>query len=1515
MKFIKILVSAVLGVLLFPDTVLGQQRGRPTLNAERTTFVADNGRLLRGPFTSSEWSTPAPYTQLANMKTLGFNAIHLYGESFNLTYPNAGSTAPGYAVKRIDQIVKDTRELGLYLIITIGNGAENGNHNRLYAEDFWKFYAPRYANESHVIYEIHNEPVGWGPSYVTAQNPPGAMTMEVNCYNIIRQFAPNTPVLLFSYSVLGGTSGANGALSDIQSFNQAVFGTPTVTWTNIAMGFHGYAGARETAIAISNILAAGYPCFMTEFVSEPWGGETHGLDVVLTAALERMGVSWLTFSFVPPWGVSSDITTPSIYSERVQRSGLSWIPDFGTFPVNRGTYGNNGLPWTTPDYVSNKLAGTLRIEAENFDNGGKNVAYSNSKTVNIGGQYRTNDTVSIESTEDVGGGYNAGYILGGDWLEYTINVPVAATYDLRLRVAGLSAGIVQILASDEDLTGSWILPATGGWQTWATATRTVMLPAGQHRLRISVINGGFNLNWLELAPTTTGALPDGIYRIQNVASTNALDLDASQRVVSAPISTSPSQRWQLRHIGGGSYRVTSPTNNWNWNTWITALHLTSWWGAGADQSFLIIPVGSGQFRIVSSGNGRVFQPSTGSAALLDRVVYTGADTQKWTFGAKYWDTSSGDGLQGGAGTWDVNSTATWNATLDGSAPLSKFWTSDTAYFLTGVVNSVDLAGTVAVDSIQQTVNGTATTINGGTLVLAGSNPLSNGVGSGNAALTINSAVQINNLPITVNAVQQIILGQGLAGTGNVTKVGASVLTLGAASPFEGKLLLDGGTVNINGDAVNVQGISFGSTAGSSIPAALNLDGNVVTTGINLQSYGNNTLSIATGRTLTVNGPAMFGFNGVDAPGSGTAMLVASGGGALTINTVDGNFIVAGGKAGETVNVDFSSLAKLTVNTGLNGNVYLGVSATNTSDVLKLAATTNINTGTLYVGDAKGGGTYSLFLGGGVNTIKADNLYLAQKSGNNNSSDGSITFRADDTTGSLQVRAADGVGRANFYQNDNASTIGRTLTSTFDVSGHFADLWLNMLVIGRRNGSGTPSTLTTDTFKWDRGALDVANQVILEQAPDNAGSGKTYSGVMTIGSAASTPADTAVLSGGVLIAQNRGTISGSIASGTLNIGGGTVTSGSIILGDLVGGAASRQSKATLNLTGGTLNMTGPIVAGTTGGTGTKTTTFTLNGGSLELAGNSLGATGSGAIGTLSFLSGTLSNVGGINGTASLTKTGNGTLMLSGNNTFTGSVSVDGGTLALVGNVASSVVTTAAGVLAPQGTPLIAGSLTLGTSGTLRVRINGTTVGSGYDQLAVGGNVTLAGALEVQAGAGLAPGTRFMVLNKTSAGAFAGTFSGRPEGGSFTASGYTWIISYTGGNGNDVVLSIASPLQQWRQTHFGSIAGAGTAVDTADPDGDGVVNLLEYALGTVPTSAASVSVPVPSVVGSRLQISFLRARSDVTYIVETTSDLSSGAWSILATNPGSVGQTVTISDTLNLTTANSPRRFMRLRVSSP
>jgi fibronectin type 3 domain-containing protein len=638
--FTMAVISLICSLGFFADRAAGQPatipRGRPHLNAARTTFVGDNGQNLRGPYTSTEWTSATSWQNIAAMKNLGFNTVHLYAEDFNTNYPASG-TAPGYSAANVDAIVAETATNGLYLIITIGNGAYNGNYNAAYITNFWKFYAPRYANNTHVLYEIQNEPVAWGPPYSSANaTPPGAINMEVASYNIIRQYAPNTPVLLFTYAVFSGSGGASAALTDIQAFNTAVFTNANAVWTNEAVAFHGYAGWQSTATAVSALLSSGYPCFETEYLGGPWGAGVGGLDAELISKMETLGVSWITFEYIPPSGVSVDVTQPQCYSNIVVNAGLSWTPDYGNFPQVRGPYGNGGQPWTVPaSYVNNFLSGTpLLIQAENFDSGGEGVAYHYTTTT-LSGQYRTTETVAIEVTADTGGGYDVTGTAAGDWLEYTIWIQVPGYYNLSLRYAAPTNGCaVQVTGNGNDRTGAWELPATGGSSTWATANRPVLLEYGRQKLHLNILNGGFNFNWMQLTPATNGLVPNGTYTFQNAANTLAFNgLTATGAVIATNDSGSTNQQWNLQHIGGGQYEISAAPNGWSWNYNNNSLGFTSGWGTGGGQCFIVAPTSGNFYRILPVSNGEPLETSATNQNTIDQRPYSGSATQQWALAA------------------------------------------------------------------------------------------------------------------------------------------------------------------------------------------------------------------------------------------------------------------------------------------------------------------------------------------------------------------------------------------------------------------------------------------------------------------------------------------------------------------------------------------------------------------------------------------------------------------------------------------------------------------------------------------------------------------------------------------------------------------------------------------------------------------------------------------------------------------------------------------------------------------
>ena len=143
-----------------------------------------------------------------------------------------------------------------------------------------------------------------------------------------------------------------------------------------------------------------------------------------------------------------------------------------------------------------------RIEAENYDLGGEGVAYGKATVGNPGGVYRTDEDVGLEQADDAGGGHRVAWINPGDWLEYTVNVPDdSAIYHVSLRVASPTGGGQLRVRLDGIVLGTVTVPRTGGWVNW----QTIALPdvpitggTGSRALRLEVLAGGFNLNWIQL---------------------------------------------------------------------------------------------------------------------------------------------------------------------------------------------------------------------------------------------------------------------------------------------------------------------------------------------------------------------------------------------------------------------------------------------------------------------------------------------------------------------------------------------------------------------------------------------------------------------------------------------------------------------------------------------------------------------------------------------------------------------------------------------------------------------------------------------------------------------------------------------------------------------------------------------------------------------------------------------------------------------------------------------------------
>lgn len=155
----------------------------------------------------------------------------------------------------------------------------------------------------------------------------------------------------------------------------------------------------------------------------------------------------------------------------------------------------------------------------------------------IPGKIEAEDYNAMSNVQTQGcseGTLNIGWIDTNDWMDYDVNVQTAGTYTVQFRISSPNTtGQIQLRKGDEILS-TVAVPTTGGWQNWQTVSSKVNLSAGRQTLRVFVLSGGWNFNWLSFdtsseqvpsqvaAPVFTPA--GGIYAsAQNVTITCATE--------------------------------------------------------------------------------------------------------------------------------------------------------------------------------------------------------------------------------------------------------------------------------------------------------------------------------------------------------------------------------------------------------------------------------------------------------------------------------------------------------------------------------------------------------------------------------------------------------------------------------------------------------------------------------------------------------------------------------------------------------------------------------------------------------------------------------------------------------------------------------------------------------------------------------------------------------------------------------------------------------------------------------
>lgn len=158
---------------------------------------------------------------------------------------------------------------------------------------------------------------------------------------------------------------------------------------------------------------------------------------------------------------------------------------------------------------------------------------------------------------------------------------------------------------------------------------------------------------------------------------------------------------------------------------------------------------------------------------------------------------------------------------------------------------------------------------------------------------------------------------------------------------------------------------------------------------------------------------------------------------------------------------------------------------------------------------------------------------------------------------------------------------------------------------------------------------------------------------------------------------------------------------------------------------------------------------------------------------------------ISGTGTLQMAGSGTFVHTGADTRSGPTLASSGTFQLDATVQQLTV---AARLKGNGT--VTGPLVMQPGSVYEVQVNGVVAGTQYGQIKAG-NVQLVNAvIDLTFGYAPAIGDQFMIISNIGGAPVSGSFAGLAEGSLVTISGVPLRVNYTGGDGNDVTLTVVT-----------------------------------------------------------------------------------------------------------------------------
>jgi autotransporter-associated beta strand protein len=1152
---------------------------------------------------------------------------------------------------------------------------------------------------------------------------PSGITFTSNIFGAIDNSA-----LAGAPSFTGGlTFNSNGFNSSIGTVLGAASGDGVAQSSLTVTPGTGYVGAPEVIFTGGTLASNGTPAAGYALIS---GGAVTGI-VITSPGTYTVAP---TVSLVGGGGAGASVAVGTLVANT---SG-------GLTKTNPGTLTLSGAnTYTGATLVS---GGTLQLNGAAATTP-TTSAVTVSTGATLGFTAGTTDTLNLSTKDMTLSGGTLALDIGDPGVSDTITVDdftITANSAFSFTSVGAVGGTYTLLTSTNPITNSGGYTISG--QTLGRVTLTPTINANTITIGSTVFEGKWNVagggnwslgnpsltqdNWLNYKPTVTGdaaLFGDSIIAPSTVAvdTPHTVAYLRFDNVIAYTIGANGSSNLTLNN--GASNAVTTVTSGSH--TIAENVALLS--------NLDLLPAASTQLTIsgvVSGASTKAVEVAAPGTVVLSGVnTYSGATT-----------------VSNGVLTLSGNRTTTMGAINVGNlASTTGTLNISDGTFTTGTINVGSGTNALTAGIINQ--SGGTLTLSGNQLLLAnngtGTAPGSNSTGTYNL-----SAGQLN----TVAGSLGVLIGTNAGTTGVFNLSGTGILNMPATSTMQiarsdnaaatnstGTFSQTGGTATVGilqmsgttAAAVNGAGgnstltltggtfsattfnalcggngssaaITIGGTAQVTLPAfPTNVKGTSATAAITFDSSTGYLRPVAASTTylpastfttakLTANG-AKIDTNGFDITigqvlqdVSTLGTLTKSGLGNLTLSGVNtytgtttinaGTLTINEGSIASSSNiVNDSALAYvLTTNARSYANAITGTgsltkSGTNTltlGGTNSYAGATTVSAGTLQISGATNNGSAVLTVGSasaGLLTIATGGSFVTT---------GSLSIGAGNTANALTVQTGASIGVAAINNPWGTNyTVDGTLTSA---------------------GNWSVSTnRTTDTFNGS-GTINASALTL-----GNATTGVNYTGTGTIN-----------LAGAVTVAS----------SGTGNPfytqSGGTLNATSMLLGD--GFTGTR----TFNLNGGRVNLGSGGIAAT--GAGASTRAVNLGAGTLgasadwssSLAMTLTSATPGTTINTLDSVDNTTARTITLSGILSgasnaLNKAGDGTLILTAVNSYTGATTINAGTLQL-GNAGTT------GTLSPSSAIINNGNLTIN-------RTNATLQGTGFGTITGTGSLTQAG----------------------------------------------------------------------------------------------------------------------------------------------------------------------------------------------